>query len=129
MKNSDGLTNKQFLFCEELLKNGGCVHDAYKKAFPNDTGNNGHRCLKRPEVINYINKRQQQKQATMDKLLDAANKRLLSNIENGDDKESNNAIKIIVDLTSRLKELEKPTSVQTNPIVINVGTLEKPTDA
>jgi phage terminase small subunit len=124
MRNSDGLTHKEFLFCETLLKNGGCVHDAYKKAFPNDTGNNGHRCLKRPEVIKYLNKRQQEKQATLDILLDKAYSRLLSNIENADDKESNNAIKIIAELTSRLKELEVPQSPN-QPIVINIEQASK----
>jgi phage terminase small subunit len=125
MKNSDGLTHKQFLFCEELLKNGFCVYKAYKVAYPNDRGtNNGPRMLKRIEVINYLNKRQQEKEHTMDKLLDIANKRLASIIATGSDKDAAKAIEILKNSQEKLKALEvakdTPPSVQTNPIIIRL---------
>lgn len=128
MKNSEGLTHKQFLFCEELLKNGFCVYKAYKAAYPNDSSErNGPRMLKRKEVIEYLNKRQQEKQATMDKLLDAAHKRLMRIIEEGNDKDAAKAIEILENTATRAKELQaaiqKPEDAK--QITINIQPVTK----
>lgn len=119
MRNSDGLTHKQFLFCEELLKNGFNVDAAYRVAYPNDKGRNGPRTLKAKECINYLNKRQQEQQVTMDVLLAKAHKRLASIIDTGGDKDAAKAIEILQNTQSRLKELEVPKS-SNQPIVINI---------
>ena len=122
MVNQDGLTHKQWLFCEELLKNGMNVHAAYAVAYPNDKhSRNGPRMLKRKEVIAYLNKRQQQKQATMDKLMDAAQERLQKIIATGSDKDAAKAVEILADIKLRTKELEKelPAASQA-PIQVNV---------
>lgn len=122
MRNADGLTHKQFLFCEELLKNGFNVDAAYRVAYPNDKGRNGPRTLKAKECIRYINKRLHEKEATMDKLLDAAHKRLLRIIDEGSDKDAAKAIEILENTAIRAKELQasiqKPEDAK--QIVINV---------
>ena len=131
MKNQDGLTHKQFLFCEELLRNGFNIRAAYKVAYPNDKGENGLRTLKRKECINYLNKRQQQQQATMDVLMAAAHNRLLSIIATGSDKDAAKAIEILKNSQEKLKALEvakdTPPSVNTNPIFhIHCNEIKKP---
>lgn len=126
MRNADGLTHKEFLFCEELLKNGFNIRAAYRFAYPNDKGENGLRTLKRKECINYIHKRRQEKQATMDVLLDKAHKRLISIIESGSDKDASKAIEILMYAENKIKELQVPKQEETKGIVINIGTVEPP---
>lgn len=120
MRNEHGLTNKQFLFCEELLRNGMVVSLAYKHAYPNDHGtNNGPRMFKRGEVVRYINMRLQQKQATMDVLLDTAHKRLIEIINNGSHKDAAKAIEVLANMNIRAKSLEVPAEGAVKSIQIN----------
>jgi len=101
MRNADGLTPKEFNFCEEYLKDGN-MERAYKVAFPNDKGRNGWRTAKRNQVILYINKRIQEKQASMDRLKDKSRESLLAKLSDPDPEVSLEASKII----SKLEELE-----------------------
>jgi phage terminase small subunit len=107
MKNKYGLSNKQWIFCEELLKNGMVVYAAYCKAYPNDKdARNGHRLLKRKEVISYLNMRFEEKQATLDRNWELANKKLQDILETGLAEEVLEAAKIVSNNRNRQKELE-----------------------
>ena len=121
MRNKDGLTHKEFLFCEELLRNGFNIRAAYRVAYPNDKGENGFRTLKRKECIEYLNKRRQQKEHTYEKLLDLAHERLTSIILNGDDKDATKAIEILMHTEAKIKELSQklPEQPQSLNITIN----------
>jgi hypothetical protein len=132
MRNSDGLTQKEWLFAEEYLKDGN-MERAYKVAFPNDKGRNGWRTAKRKEVICYISKRLHEKQATLNRLKDKSNNSLLKKLDDPDPEVSLEASKIIAkleELEIKYKELEvakeTPPSVNNNPIIINVTPVDKP---
>lgn len=110
MKNSDGLTHKEWKFCEEYLTDGN-MERAYRVAFPNDKGRNGWRTAKRKEVICYISKRLHEKQATLSRLKDKSNQSLLEKLDSPDPEVSLEASKIVAkleELEIKYKELEKP---------------------
>ena len=113
MRNADGLTHKEFLFCEEFIANGGNSSKAYKVAYPSDSGNNSWYVLKRKHVINYINKRYKQKQAKLDILIDETLLKLKELKDSPLDDTALEATKQILDyankkeqILSRLKEIE-----------------------
>lgn len=130
MRNSDGLTHKEFLFCEEFIANGGNASKAYKVAYPSDSGNNSHQVITRKEVIAYINKRYKQKQAKLDILIDETLSRLKELKDSSVDDTALEATKQILEyankkeqILSRLKELEvakETPQVQTTPIIIKL---------
>lgn len=132
MRNKDNLTHKEWIFCEAMLRNGMVVESAYNEAYHNDKcGRNGHRLLTRKEVVVYLNKRLQEKQATLDILIEGALSKLKEHKDSPIDDTSLEATKQILayatkqeELKSRLKELEVPKSPN-QPIVINVGSATK----
>jgi phage terminase small subunit len=113
MRNQDGLTNKEFLFCEEYLKCGN-ARQSYRVAFPTDTGNNAWYVLKRPHVIAYINKRYKQRQSKLDILLDLSMEKMRHILEYGTSEEVLEATKNLMDyeikkeqILSRLKDIDE----------------------
>lgn len=101
MRNADGLTQKEWLFAEEYLKDGN-MERAYRVAFPNDKGRNGWRTAKRKEVICYISKRLHEKQATLIRLREKSHQSLLEKLGSTNSEISLEASKIV----ARLEELE-----------------------
>jgi hypothetical protein len=115
MRNEDGLTHKEFLFCEEFLSNGGNAYQAYKKAYPSDSGNNSFQVLRRKAVIQYINKRYKQKQANLNILVDETFVKLKSLKDSKDNSISLEATKQILDYASKKEQIEiRLKEIQTN---------------
>ncbi len=137
MRNKDGLTHKEFLFCEEFIANGGNSSKAYKVAYPTDSGNNSWYVCSRKHVIAYINKRYKQKQAKLDILIEESLSKLSDLKDSSDDDTALEATKQILEyanerekILSRLKEMEVAREVTppqaTQPIVINISSVDKP---
>jgi hypothetical protein len=114
MKNKDGLNPKQWTFCEEYLRNGHNAARAYAFAYPNDRSDNSYKVITRKEVIQYLNKRIQEKQVTLDNLIEFGLTKLKQAMEQGTFAEANAAVKIateyktdLLDIEAKLKSLEQ----------------------
>jgi hypothetical protein len=122
MRNCDGLTPKEFTFCEEYLLHGN-MEKAYKIAFPNDSGRNGWSVAKRKQVVTYINRRIQEKQATLSRLKDKSRESLLKKINDENPFVSLEASKLVTkleELEIKYKELEVAKEVPSQTLTIKL---------
>jgi chlorite dismutase len=126
MRNIDGLTPKEFIFCEEYLKDGN-MERAYRVAYPHDKGRNAWRTVKRKEVISYINKRIQEKQSTYSRLKDKRNQVIYEKLSSPSDMVVLEAAKIITrmeEMEAKFKELEVADKSEAKQITINIHKAE-----
>ena len=105
----DGLTFKQWTFCEEYLQNFNAL-DAYRKAYGKKT-HNAANTMKSKKVQAYIKKRLKEKMATMERLEDLSNSQLKREMESGNVE----AIKIFKQYKSKADEVAAKLEEKENP--------------
>jgi hypothetical protein len=104
-KNKDGISHRQWCFAEEYLRHFN-ADEAYRKVYNSSQTRNAWVILQSRPLIAYIRKRLEEKQATLDRLFDSANKTLLELNESGSENARLNAAKIIRENDLRKRELE-----------------------
>lgn len=123
-----GLSYKQFLFCEEWLRNGGNALAAYRVAYPNDSGNNSFQCFRNRQVQAYLRDRLKEKQVNLDTLYDKATNVMNDLMENATDENKLKAAELFLkfkEYDSKLKGKLTPVDSGEKNITINIETVDK----
>jgi hypothetical protein len=133
-KNKYGINHRQWLFAEEYILHFN-ADEAYRKVYSSSQTRNAWIILRSRPLIAYIRMRLEEKQATLDRNWELANRKLQEIMESGSSSEALQAAKIASEnrnkqreMESKLKELEGTKEVAgeaTKNITINISTVEK----
>lgn len=114
------LSYKQFLFCEEYLRNFN-ARQAFKVAYPNCKHHGETNVMKSRKVVDYIKARLEEKKATIERLTDKMHSILYESMLSPDSEialEATKQISKLLEIKARISELDNKVN-DNEPININ----------